>query len=102
VLEAAFNKAHKHSQKKILELVEYEDKLNRLQAEVSTFLPLGSLLESQSRAEIFLDDEDQGSLKQREPRSEATTYQDCRSDYQSAGRRKVTHPQNRPSLIDRI
>ena len=33
-LEAAFNKAHKQSQKKIMELVEYEDKLNRLQAEV--------------------------------------------------------------------
>lgn len=33
-LEAAFNKAHKQSQKKILELVEYEEKLARLQAEV--------------------------------------------------------------------
>jgi hypothetical protein len=33
-LEMAFNKAHKQSQKKIIELVEYEEKLSRLQAEV--------------------------------------------------------------------
>lgn len=38
-LEAAFNKAHKQSQKKIMELVEHEDKLSRLQAEVY-LLPL--------------------------------------------------------------
>ena len=38
-LEAAFNKAHKQSQKKIIELVEYEDKLSRLQAEVNLPTP---------------------------------------------------------------
>jgi E3 ubiquitin-protein ligase BRE1 len=34
-MEAAFNKAHKQNQRKIMELVEHEDKLNRLYAEKS-------------------------------------------------------------------
>jgi Na+/phosphate symporter len=37
-LEAAFNKAHKQSQRKIMELVEFEDKIARLQAEVRLYL----------------------------------------------------------------
>jgi hypothetical protein len=45
-----------------MELVEYEDKLSRLQAEVQSRVISANNAESEGRTEILLDDEKQGYI----------------------------------------
>jgi hypothetical protein len=89
-LEAAFNKAHKQSQKKIIELVEYEDKLARLQAEVIYFFLITKLAESKSWTEIFLYYEKQGSDSCWKSSIKTATCQNCWSYYKSPRGREVS------------
>lgn len=52
-LEAAFNKAHKQSQKKIIELVEWEEKLSRLQADVWAYTHIADQKKAKAEQKFF-------------------------------------------------
>jgi hypothetical protein len=72
-----------------MELVEFEEKLSRLQAEVLSSSYSANFAESKGGTEVLLHDEKQGHNARREPRIKATTCENRRSHHQSSRSREI-------------